>query len=144
MENNTKFRRQLIAEERTALKVQAEKPVYWGWFDAVNAYFNIDNTAIVPRVHRKVSMTIPEGQALGIEPERWTAWQFSDGSVEAVSAEVLEAVIGKLEFPQELVCGCFPHLGGTDWFIVRSRDRATANIVRTIDDLSDLTTRALQ
>ncbi len=133
-----KKKQRLTVEEQTAMKVKILNPEYWGWFEAVHANFIIENLG-----RRAVAMTIPQGQALGIPAERWTAWQFNDGHVEVVRASVLGRIVENLEFPDHLAAGCFPHVGGTDWFLIRETDRAMTNITRVVDDLHDLTSPAV-
>ena len=119
---------ELDPEKQTAFKVRFHEPEYWGWFDAVNAV-NIRTD----QDFRAVALTIPQGKALGIEPLRYTAWQFEDGHLEVVRSEILEAIGIELEYPEELEAGCFPHTGGVDWFLIRELDHAMANITRSSD-----------
>lgn len=135
----TRKKQRLTLEEQTAMKVKILNPSYWGWFEAVHANFIAENLN-----HRAVAMTIPQGEALGIPAERWTAWQFADGRVEVVRAEVLGRIVDRVEFPEHLACGCFPHVGGTDWFLIRECDRAMTNITRVVDNLRDLSSPAVQ
>ncbi len=132
----SKTKRRLTIEEQTAFKVRILGATYWGWFEAVHAHFFRDDKAI--------ALTIPLGEALGIAPERWTAWQFPDGHVEVVRASVLGRIIDPIEFPEHLEAGCFPHRDGTDWFLIREHDHAMTNITRIVDDLRDLTSPAVQ